>query len=669
MPLVAYLQRADLLPTLAAGVMLLAGCAAILVGVHLLFPSATWRPRWTHVTWWVIMGTVGGIILLYDWVAPRLAPTEIMGVDRARAMFALVGAVALLGFVMLVRSVLADRAGGVLVQGCAGGEPVSEQEGPARDAVEPRPGPDTAEVAQGPAGFWDRLHEQALRIILFSAAVAMFALFVLYMNSGGRGEPWDLSGGISALPSELIRLGAVVAGLYFGWRCLRVQRSLPGKAACSELLDADTIHTLERGAAPERWEDRFSVGSWRYPYTLRPDGQKRVCAGDLLVQLRDRCAAWPRLARLAGYGMLFASVVVGAIGIFDIPDVPIRGVPIYATHLLLMWLLAITLNFTSLAMLDTIVLCTRYVDHLGAAPTEWPPEIVQAAERTTGVVRADVGPWLDVQSVAQLTRSVNAMIYYPVILVLLSAAAWYRGIDAWTFSPVLAVIYGLSLVVCVVSAYVLRRSAERMREAKIEAIERDRARLDDEIRDAVLAWDEIARGAGGEQDRPEPVEVRFGFNRYIEGVRVRRRDGSWAPDGSQFIPELAGMIAAYAAEPVQSGPEGTALARSPQGAAGAPLHEGTVYLTLRQLREPEHRPVLESMTAAARASSRHAKLAAALKARSDELRLLADEIRNIKKGAFAPWSQDPVFRGVAVPIIGFASLKFAEWINAAVQMS
>ena len=57
------------------------------------------------------------------------------------------------------------------------------------------------------------------------------------------------------------------------------------------------------------------------------------------------------------------------------------------------------------------------------------------------------------------------------------------------------------------------------------------------------------------------------------------------------------------------------------------------------------------------------KLAEGSGTAAEQIGELIKEVQDVQIGAFARWSDDPVFRGVVVPLVGFASVRLAEWMN------
>lgn len=495
--------------------------------------------------------------------------------------------------------------------------------------------PLTIETASGFS--WSTLHWRGLAIALTLIALASFGLMVIRVGSGKSGEPLGWLNGVSAWPSEAIRAAAVALGIAFAIRCIAFQGKLWRRATCEDVLSfpwEPSIESCDVGHRPS-WFRQFSAADWPCP-VVDSHGLKKVDASTLIHGLRVRCRRRPRMIRLAMYATIFSSMIVGAMALLNIRDVPIRGPWLFGTHVFLMWLLGIVLNVCVLVMLDTTILCTRYVNHISRHGTVWPNEVRERAMRATGFSRETISPWLDMQSIAEVTRGVNSLVYYPIVLIVLSATAWYRGIDDWSFSTIIAVLYGLSLPACVVSAYFLRREAEFARQREIEIIEQHSRGLRPRVPGTLSDEAEVTI----------TTEVIDDGGPYVKRLHFVGEDASFA---AEHVPEVARLIIDHVGFP---------------GAGEAPVEPGTVTLSLGALRQPEHRGLLHAMAKASTSSERRELCATLLRARESELQSMISSIRNIRRGALLPWSEEPIFRGVAIPVIGFMSVKLADWVGA-----
>lgn len=726
---VLYIRRAGTFPAMPGwlpnGIVLAAvGVGAVVVS------SASGRPR---RTWFLITGVVGALAVA---AAPNVVGSKTGSWTWASIdpyLFAAIGLVGLVALATLSHSILAGEVDEFEVEPTAPAAQVDAPHSRAR-ALARSIGRllDPAGADRAPAtGAWDRVHARGGRWLIVPPVAVLAGFAIVAIGSGASGEPWGVLDGVSAWPAEILRVLALVAGVVAGQACIRTQRTLWRAAAGlddRELFPPISRAGLARARELERtllecppelpgspgdtcWTRRLrtmSIVDWRVPVA---DGHLYITG--LLRQFRHRCGLESCATRLLLLALPFVAVIIGALGVLYVPPVPLRGSATYAVHVALMTALALVLNAVVLVLWDCGHLCNRYVGHLARHRSRWPEPYRTAALEITGVSTGFVDSWLDVRSIARVTTLVNRLIYFPVAIILLSALAWHARIDDWSFSLLFVVLYGLSLSVCVLAAFSLRRSAERARNGEVLRLERELAVLDrqDEDHYLLLAPPPPAAAATttpAPADTPSApataphdltVELKFGPNRaklYIESLRVLPGAGGTPvpPDSVVGVEPraalaLAGALASPSADdaPHALAPNGDRAPRAhPSVASVSAFRDRTVRIGFRRARDGQvvHAQLADLTGPAALEPAQLADLAAALTAAATaesrirarektrdaqraQIRSVIDQIRAIREGAFAPWTDDPVFRGVALPLIGFLSVSFAEWINNAVQ--
>ncbi|MCG3122259.1 MAG: hypothetical protein GIKADHBN_00640 [Phycisphaerales bacterium] len=512
----------------------------------------------------------------------------------------------------------------------------------------------------GEVDSWQRAVRLGMRLLVATALYA--AVAALAMRFGDRlGEPWGLIDGVSAWPSELLRFAAILLGAYFFWICWSLIRhrlveaavafsdeeedtpggpgdqrggscgvaasdssrprrlkwvvaggATPESAVDTWLLEpaqAWVNPATETGNAPltfkQRWRAflraimRASVMGWSCP----PQGRvMRVY--DLLVGLRARTLGSQIWIRLAVLGLILVLVGSGLLLFLGVPMVPVRGVGAYNVHLLLMIILGAVLNGLVLLVLDAGHTCNRFVNLLSCRRSLWPKEVRDPARRATGIDDSIIDSWLDVRATARTTAVVNSLIYFPIGIILLAAVAWHRSVDAWPHSALLIVLYGLSMVLCVVVGWSMRRSAERVRQIEVDRLKSRLAQFSAEASPAGAA---VALVAGTIEEKPVAEagalpEAREALESAVTGGDADQQVGT------------------------KTAPVRVAAAVAAASPAPAPLDRSHVQA-------------------------------------------LIERIEAVKEGAFAPWRDDPIVRGLVLPLVGVLSVKFAEWLNAAIHQA
>lgn len=508
-----------------------------------------------------------------------------------------------------------------------------------------------AQVGTRARDVWDHARRNGVRVLLPSLMCLLVAWLVIWRGDE-LGEPFGWYNGVSAWPSEIIRFTAIVLAGCFTLACwFKIRYGLvavavdPWAAARLDGGDADrggkrkpallrfvtwfldlerlkrgdvlyrrkiypnqkvgdhaNISSKDRGRGNGAFRRLFAriehslVMGWVYPWT-----EGGICVRRVLLGLgirTERKAVW---SRLLVWGMIFGCIALGALLCFERPSVPVRGEWAYRVHVLLMILLALVLNVLVILVIDAGHLCHRFVTLLGLGRSRWPDDIKSLEINRTGIPGEIVDSWLDVQAVARMTGVVNRMIYLPIIVVLVSALAWHRGIDAWPLSPLVYTLYGMSLLMCVVVGWAMRRCAERVRRQEIEHL-------------AAMA---IGLEGGG------------GF-----GVKT--------PPG---MPETS-SVAESKPDQNQGNPTDIAALDFVTVVAG---HGGENSVSI--LAAPTVSPVRLST------NPRGSKCLHASQVKS-----VIERIEAIREGAFAPWLEDPIVRGMVIPVMGVLAVKAGDLI-------
>ncbi|MBS0195735.1 MAG: hypothetical protein JSR77_03160 [Planctomycetes bacterium] len=577
-----------------------------------------------------------------------------------------IGAVGLLGFAAWM--VLSNRKGDIDETGIEAQDMRTPDEPPG-----PRPHP--------PARPWARLHRGGMLFVAGLAGAAGIGVILVCLGSGPNGEPRAWFDGVSAWPSMMIRLTAVLASTAFLIVTLRWLWGMSEVGGCIDLLKEEDSKAQKLMARVRRepdypaWTQRTGIigafiraGVVEWPAPVRQqDGL--VDVEMLLRQLHFKSLSKNSAIRVGVITMAFCLMCAGVMGAVGMPPAPIRGGFAYGTHLAIMMLLALTLNLLVFVMWDAARLCDRFIRNLARHGSVWPADITAAARAQTGVHRRYVGSWLDVRSIGRVTAVANKMVYMPVLVIAFSSIAWHRSIDAWPFSWLGVLIYGFSIVVAAIAAFSLRRSAEFARNEEIARLERELGVLQRE-QTAVADLDEFS------------VEVKLtdrSDSLYVETVRLVRGDSSAGDSG---LPEINTALAGAVAASIEVGAEDGDAALCDGAVISSLRARGTSFQLIR------HDNKLRIATAGAQEAHLTLKEAAALRAslsraaackpRADRYKCLADtycadikglidRIRGIRDGAFAPWAEDPVFRAIVLPALGFVSIRFADWINTVVR--
>jgi hypothetical protein len=298
-------------------------------------------------------------------------------------------------------------------------------------------------------GFW-------LSVALVGPAA--FALgFSAWRDTYGTpfGEPFSLTAGISAWPTECLRFVALALTLGFVAESYAKLRSMalditrkyrltlahtPATLACclptmpvpESVVQADHV-----------WERYQQMGFWR----------NRACR---------------ILLPLAAYiGFAFCVTMMGA------PlHRPLRGPIIFAWDRWLVWASVIAFLFLTFWTMDSARLCRWFIEHLSEAPSRYPKATREYFSALRGGTPGHLlDEWIDLRLIAEVTERVGVLIYFPFIvffILLLSRNQWW---DLWPWSPSLITIFALNLVLAVAGVVILQRSARRARTLALASLQ------------------------------------------------------------------------------------------------------------------------------------------------------------------------------------------------------
>ncbi|MFG6439434.1 hypothetical protein [Roseateles sp. LKC17W] len=307
-------------------------------------------------------------------------------------------------------------------------------------------------------------------------------------------EPTVWLEGVSAWPSHLIHLLALCVLLWtLDWAWALTQQQLQADAGWLRLPQPqrqDSLASLLKG-----WRRHASVLRW-------PAGVGHSCdVRQLWVEYGERAEARPRLVRTLGWyvltlavmGLLFFGLNEGRI-----PEVPVRGQAHRSLVSLTLYAALLLLPLLIVAVADATVLLTRFVQHLNAGRSFYPPETVAQFAGALGeehrqlwAQRFNARPqdrqgdgtgfpmhtllddWMDVQVVARLSAPIARLVIGPFIVLALLVVARSRLFDNWALTPAIAVGVSFYVAVLVGLTVLLKQAAETRRRQALAAMQAD----------------------------------------------------------------------------------------------------------------------------------------------------------------------------------------------------
>jgi hypothetical protein len=316
---------------------------------------------------------------------------------------------------------------------------------------------------RGVPAFFDERPRTAWGLTL-GGIVAILAVGVplqsaVLLERDGGGEPFAWFEGVSLWPTEVLRGIAVATALILivavARRLKRLSRTLGG-----EFFEAIATEPAATGRR------RRSFGSL-FGLSMHDDDDTADIETETLWRRYGYLTApRQRFWRLLLLVVLFDGIALVILhGVFVSPFVPYRGNLSLMVDRGVLTCAVAAVSVLLFSVTDAIWLCLRFTRELGRpVATKWPEEILARELKLYRLPPEVLAAWLDVRFVAQWTRELLGIVYYPAVVICLMILARSSVFDRWEPLPLgltIVVVVGLGfLATCAIS---LRRMAERVR--------------------------------------------------------------------------------------------------------------------------------------------------------------------------------------------------------------
>lgn len=377
--------------------------------------------------------------------------------------------------------------------------------------------------------------------LVLGALVVGAGWWLIPSTANDMREPFAPLSGVSAWPSELLRILAIVLFAWFldeAW-C----RSANAVASIRETYRLDRLHDAAQPARSLGARLR-EISVWFWKPDVVTSGSPRCVDGAGLWREYGallggparfvRVAAWLALSALLISGLYF---VVNTLSDHAWPEIPARGA---SDQRLFSWTLALSSAAVLTLMVvvgDVTILTWRFVDVLRIGRTVYPrdtiklfaaklgpeveaqagnlvapdPDQREAARRTqTKCDNSLLDDWIDAKLLAEHTAEIGRLIVYPFILVALLVVARSRLFDNWDIGGAVLILLVLYMLWSIAMAALLNLSAERARRKALDGMADDELWL--EGAGAKFSFDKLAKS----------------FSRMTDEVKTLRK-GAFAP--------------------------------------------------------------------------------------------------------------------------------------------
>jgi hypothetical protein len=251
-------------------------------------------------------------------------------------------------------------------------------------------------------------------------------------------EPFSWSDGVSVWPTELLRLFATVLSVSF------LIKACADLAVNTEEL-TEKFFPQEVLAGVGEGRRRNLEGFWtNVGWMFHGSKQEHPGEASRLWDRYCRAHTWPqRTVRIALWLLLYLMMVLPVWRFMNDGEwrlyVPCRGEISCGADTVLTSLSVFSVIILNLAVLDAVILCTKWVQEMAA---------------TTGL-----NPMEKVRLIIDRTRVVNRRILYPFLSLFLLIGARSHYFDSWDFPPVLILVLTVNSLVALASACMLYLAA------------------------------------------------------------------------------------------------------------------------------------------------------------------------------------------------------------------
>jgi hypothetical protein len=270
-------------------------------------------------------------------------------------------------------------------------------------------------------------------------------------------EPFSLFDGISTWPAIGIRALAVILSWYFlaeSWKALRKSDA-----------DLPTQYPELRNPADTRTTTRSLWGTFRWLLGSPTD----VVKATSWQQVQEVWAAyktagtrshriWRMAIVLVPYCVFIVLLLWLVFGVSR-PWVPCRGTLNCGMELVILIIAILLLVVLNFFVFDATRLCKAFVDRLIEEPSDQTQKIHASHYRRL------------IQLIADRTKTVGPLVYYPFIVLSLMIVSRSRYFDDWDFPAWLIIIWIINAALVFWSAYTLKRAADDARDRAMQNLD------------------------------------------------------------------------------------------------------------------------------------------------------------------------------------------------------
>jgi hypothetical protein len=301
-------------------------------------------------------------------------------------------------------------------------------------------------------------------------------------------EPWNFFDGVSIWPSECIRFVALLGCFVFLWlvhdrlmyhrkRLWKLYFAEHGKSEEMDWNDFCETHKKRSGASRNPFASQnWLLAAWAPAFVKTIANDKDEASVDIGALFKCYLSFgdfWFRIARVVVSVILY--VVIGTLLVWALHDLPtwllVRGTH---SHLFDRWIMGPSVFMVLVVlfyMLDAALLTKRVLNCISLHPTKWPERPLTERAADFSVKKEHLDGFFDVEFAAIQTQEVGLWMFGPFVFISLLLISRSSVLDNWTWPLGLKIVFIVNFVLGAACWFVVRRSAQKVRQFALERIE------------------------------------------------------------------------------------------------------------------------------------------------------------------------------------------------------
>ena len=285
-----------------------------------------------------------------------------------------------------------------------------------------------------------------------------------------EGEPFSWTAGVSIWPGQLLRLLSVILCVVF---LVKGSRDL--------VKNSDDLTEIFQFRIDQGHRSRFTVRTfWTNLQRVYHSAATRTAT------TVDQAWAWyldaanplQRTARVLVLFLLYGAVMI-SLGHWVVDEEmihPCRGWLSCRVDVIMTLVSVSFVVLLNLAVFDEVMLCRRWISWVSLSSGGWSEQVQQEYLREYGLSQSHKTEFeklkylAGIDLISRRTETVNRLIRYPFIALLIMIAARNDYFDIWNYPVLLLLAWGVNVVLALSGALLLYQSADRAKQAVLAGL-------------------------------------------------------------------------------------------------------------------------------------------------------------------------------------------------------